>query len=363
MSVIRETVQETGKRIKQLGERSQEISHGYIVMTDMTNTNESNRLIADELEEVALIFSMLEKNNLIQALQTIDKELTRIDTLSQEHDATALRAISHWMGLNLELTDETKAQIETLLQDGSFSNWVDILASVLRKHDPVLLPQLHQSFTTPQWPIKPSAPLLKSIAMWIEEARQAQQVDEVTPESKDVSSSKDSDSEAETAEKSSSEDNEEFEQKHVFEEIDLSILNKDYNYCTDAVLKELKEHPDFKVSLIEVDKKGLSDDQEQTDHVDHMAAETEIEDQLESEQSMFAMEVDDIVMTLSASSSNSATPLENIEPYTKELSRLTQLAEISNYEGVSHASDWCQRNLKLFSENQNETVEHFIKTG
>jgi len=333
-------------------------------MTDITDTIEMNSFIADELEDIVLIFSILEKNNLIQALQIIDKGLARIDDLSQEHNATALRAISHWMGMNLELSDDTQPQVETLLQEDSFSTWIDILASILRKYDPVLLPQLHQSLTSPQWPIKPSAPLLKSIAIWIEGTRVAQHQDIVETElNMGATLSKENNSDNKILDKNE----EEFEQKHVFEEIDLSILNKDYNYCTAAVLKELKEHPDFKVSLIEIDKKGLTDSQDHNDgsgtsNVDN-SKESDINDQIDNDQSEFSIEVDDIVMTLSANSSHSTKPLENIDAFIKELSRLTQLAEISNYTAVSNASDWCQRNIKLFNENQNESVEHFVKTG
>ncbi len=333
-------------------------------MTDMTNIIETHNLIADELEDIALVFSMLEKSNLTQALQTVEKGLARIDDLSQEHDATALRAISHWMSLNLELDDETQPQVVTLLKEDSFSAWIDILASVLRKHDPVLLPQLHQSLTSPQWPIKPSAPLLKSIAIWIEETRAAQQKEsEETGLNTEGSSSKENISDKKTSDIKE----DEFQQKHVFEEIDPSILNKDYNYCTAAVLKELKEHPDFKVSLIEIDKKDITDSQDHNENTEISNIESNQEDDsvdlINNDQSDFAMEVDDIVMTLSASSSNTTKPLENIDTYLKELSRLTQLAEISNYPAVSTASDWCQRNIKLFNENQNETVEHFVKTG
>ncbi|WP_299875124.1 Hpt domain-containing protein [uncultured Cocleimonas sp.] len=352
-------------------------------MTDITNNTEiaeSNSLIADELEDIALVFSMLEKNNLIQALQTIDKGLARIDNISLEQNANALRAISHWMGLNLELNDETQAQITTLIAEDSFTSWIDILASVLRNYDPVLLPQLHQSLTSPQWPIKPSAPLLKGIAIWIE-GNKAAQDDNLNRNKEDettVSANSLTEEQASTPQheqdynevKSSNNPEEEFQQKHVFEEVDLSILNKNYNYCTDAILKELKEHPDFKVSLIEIDKTGLTDLQDHDESTGFSKEEQEVDStelfdnaRADNTQSDFALEVDDIVMTLSASSSMSTKPLDDIDAYIKELSRLSQLADISNYQSIVNASNWCQRNLRLFKENQNGAIEHFVKSG
>ncbi|MEB8433719.1 Hpt domain-containing protein [Cocleimonas sp. KMM 6892] len=347
-------------------------------MTDMTDTIEKQQLIADELEDIVLVFSMLEKNNLTQSLQTVEKGLERIDAISQEHDAVALRVISHWMGMNLELNDDTHEQITTLLREDHFSIWIDILASVLRHYDPVLLPQLHQSLTSPAWPIKPSAPLLKSIAVWIEEGRTpSQDVDEKSQleaeTSTDVLTETSKKQPTKETKDESSDDvfidteEEEFLQKHVFEEVDLSILHKNYNHNTAAILKELKEHPDFKVSLIEIDKTGLSDTPPinennsvpESDNNDEM----DFPDFDDNDRSDFALEVDDIVMNLSASSSTSTKPLEDIDSYLKELSRLTQLAEISNYEGVSNASNWCQRNIRLFKENQNGINEHFVKSG
>ncbi len=335
----------------------------------MTNTNNTNSLIANELEDILLVFSTLEKNNLIETLQTIEKGLARIDDLSQEHDATALRAISHWMSLNLELDDRTQPHVMTLLEEDSFSTWINILTSMLRKHDPVLLPQLYQSLTSPQWPVKPSSPLLKGIANWIEETHAIQHKNIVDAEpSTDESYSEENDSENNSFDKHiSNKQEDEFRPKHIFEEIDPTILNKDYNYCTEAILKELKEHPDFKISLIEVVKTGLTDskdynDRNQVSNIESIQ-ETDIDDLIDNDQSDFAKEVDEIVMSLSVNSSNSTAPLDNIDPYLKQLTRLSLLAEISNYAGVSNASDWCQRNIKMFNANQNEAIEHFVKTG
>lgn len=336
----------------------------------MQVTNEINNSIADELEDIALVFSMLEKNNLGQSLTTIEGGLNRIDDISQETDATALRALGHWMALNLELNEDTENQIKALLQNNSFSEWVDVLAALLREYDQSLLPQLHQSLATPDWPIKPSAPLLKSIANWLEETRLLQE----------EKASKNS-AEADNAENSSSDkddlidNDEEFEQKHVFEEIDVSILNKNYDDCTEEVLKEIKEHPDFKVSLIETDKTDIHDEQFNDDGTlkvdsaddNEQIFESTVIDANDHEQDNpfddsldFTTEVDEIVISLSNISASTEDVLANIELYNKELNRLTELAEISSYEEISNISDWCQRNIELFAQNQTDTTTLFV---
>ena len=138
---------------------------------EYNNTENRNALIADGLEEIALMFSMLEKGNIKQALATIESGLVRIEEIAQETEASVLRALTHWMSLNIELDDDNKEQVSELLKDDCFSNWIDVLASLLREHNTELLPVLHQSLTLPDWPVKASAPLLKSVANWIEETR------------------------------------------------------------------------------------------------------------------------------------------------------------------------------------------------
>ena len=120
---------------------------------DNKDIENNNPLIADGLEDIALMFSMLEKGNLKQALTTIESGLASIDEIAQETDATVLRALTHWMSLNTELNEDNQDQINELLASDSYSNWIDVLASVLRAHDQSLLPILHQSLTIPNWPL------------------------------------------------------------------------------------------------------------------------------------------------------------------------------------------------------------------
>ena len=364
---------------------------------EYNNTENRNALIADRLEEIALMFSMLEKGNLKQALTTIESGLARIEEIAQETEASVLRALTHWMSLNIELDEESKEQVSELLKEDCYSNWIDVLASLLREHNTELLPILHQSLTLPDWPVNASAPLLKSVANWIEETRienienPQRTLDTSSPYMTGEYLENPSQIEAETEiGTNTSIIDDEPTQKHIFEEIDPSILNKEYNdESSEEVLKEIQEHPDFKESLIENEKSGLSfddledtlgietaDDSSQNDELTYYKGSCEelnidsekdkttgSADNKEISSSDIATEIEKVIMTLASISTSHEDVFSHTGEYLKELTRLSVLGDALSISSISNLSDWCQRNFIHFTQNQTETNKHFASNG
>ncbi len=356
------------------------------------NTNNlinKNIIIADVLEDIALMFSMLEKGNLNQSLATIERGLSRIDEIAQETKTPVLRALTHWMNLNTEPHEDNKDKINSLLKSDSFTNWVNVLSSLLRENNQSLLAVLHQSLTTPDWPVKPSAPLLKSVASWIEEIsieNEKHQYCQKTDDNKEANNNTQNPSESINANTK-----DEFHPGNVFKEIDLSILNKEYDDDTsEKVLKEIQQHPDFKESLIEIEKSSISiddlDDEIENDNAtnsninkesNHYSGSCEEISSKENEekstdyvtaedtdeQSDFCTEVDNIVMSLASIASTPDQVFTHTQSYLKELYRLSMLGEVSSISSISNLSDWCQRNIKLFTENQTDANKLFVNDG
>ncbi|WP_299875127.1 methyl-accepting chemotaxis protein [uncultured Cocleimonas sp.] len=106
MSVIRETVQETGKRIKQLGERSQEISH----VIDIINT------IAERTTVLALNASMqaVAAGDAGRGFSVIAEEIQRLAESSRESTnqiSTLVRNIQQETNTTIATMDQTIEQV------------------------------------------------------------------------------------------------------------------------------------------------------------------------------------------------------------------------------------------------------------
>jgi len=128
----------------------------------------NNQSIADKLQTMSQnIIEASEDNNINQAIETIQKEYKQIDLLAQEFDVPILRTIAHWMELNLEINSDNNEKITALLEQKSYSNWLDVLISLIRKHDTQLYPKIHHNLTSPNWIVKPSIPLLTGLASWL----------------------------------------------------------------------------------------------------------------------------------------------------------------------------------------------------
>ncbi|MEE9326575.1 MAG: Hpt domain-containing protein [Cocleimonas sp.] len=212
----------------------------------MQYNNKNNLPIAIELGYSALQLTKIDTENTKSSLDTIRNVLSKIEKIADEKNATSLLALTHWMSLNTEHTVENEARFQQLLQEKSFVNWLIVIAQLLRDYDTDLLPNLHNYLTKPDWPISPSPLLMKSIADWIQETRNdsnsiqhdnsavifvnAEQI----PSSLLVDSSIDQD--------------DTLLGRHVFEEVDKDILEKDYNE-TDAELI-MSELPSSENTLI-----------------------------------------------------------------------------------------------------------------
>ena len=106
MSVIRETVQETGKRIKQLGERSQEISH----VIEIINT------IAERTTVLALNASMqaVAAGDAGRGFSVIAEEIQRLAESSRESTSqisTLVRNIQQETNTTIVTMDQTIEQV------------------------------------------------------------------------------------------------------------------------------------------------------------------------------------------------------------------------------------------------------------
>ena len=106
MSIIRETVQETGKRIKQLGERSQEISH----VIEIINT------IAERTTVLALNASMqaVAAGDAGRGFSVIAEEIQRLAESSRESTgqiATLVRNIQQETNTTISTMDQTIEQV------------------------------------------------------------------------------------------------------------------------------------------------------------------------------------------------------------------------------------------------------------
>ncbi len=365
----------------------------------------NNNNIANELKEIALCLSNIDTKNTDTAIKDSSNEIDYLDTIAQEVDAPELRALSHWMMLNLELTPENEGQILILLEEGSYFNWMNILSSMLRQYDQSLLPEIYKALTAPNWLVKPSAPLLRNLAGWIEASKtESTFIEESLTETIEE--------EYQTAlleKKSLSSDlNIDLEQKHVFEDIDLADPDKEEHISSDSIEKHLSERIDTDLSQItteeannfhndlEIENKkeesvvnetskinigsileDFSEEAEEiTDTTDTTAEkkaeettfpnesiETESLDLTNDTTNDFSEEATDIVMTLASIGIESENVFDDTERFLAELQRLELLAEISNYPNIALISDWCQQNVRIFAKEQLDESRQFIESG
>jgi len=211
----------------------------------MLYNNKNNLTLAYELDDVLLNLSSLCLEEPKEAVINIKSQLRRVDTISQELETPELRAVSHWMLVNLEYDESNKEQFIELLHSNGFSNWVSILASILREYNQSLLPELYNTLVNPNWLIKPSIPVLKSFAKWIDSTKKdSGTLANTSTEAEAESDTNSVESINQNTEFSESTDNKslspvtETEQKHVFEEVDATILEKDYNSNATNILRQ-----------------------------------------------------------------------------------------------------------------------------
>ncbi len=258
--------------------------------------NNNNASIANKLEIVFHNISVLDEMNINEAIALIQKAHNVVEVISQENEAPILRAIVHWMALNTEINNDNQQQIETLVENHSYYNWIDILANLLNKSDFTLLPTLHESLTSPNWIVRPSALLLKGIATWLAEIKmdiehypeqqpqlQAQQEPAETDETDEnilnhqVSNQTQNDLELIDSEQASGsidefiidqiakaeEANEDtLAHQTIFQEIDIEALKKEYissEILTEFATKE-QTSTDSQIPLIETEKSSIDDE-------------------------------------------------------------------------------------------------------
>ncbi|MGK0269802.1 MAG: chemotaxis protein histidine kinase CheA/ActR/RegA family two-component response regulator [Cocleimonas sp.] len=253
--------------------------------------NNKNESIANQLEIISQQIINEDKQNLNQALTTIQKAHNDIEEIALENEIPILRAIIHWMELNIELNDENEQQINSLLEDKCYSNWIEILSSILHKHDSKLLPSIHHSLTSPNWIIRPSAPLLTGLASWLaivkiehdsnsffktgkdELSKPKQEVlsDQIPLEtqtgkdSETINKIVNNDAIGDQIAKAIEANEESLNHQNVFEEIDIEVLEKEYISNKSSTDKSDESSPaiiniiDIEETLLETEKSSLDD--------------------------------------------------------------------------------------------------------
>lgn len=198
----------------------------------------NNIAIAEALESITSSLSKLDVQDSSGSIAKIEGEIAHLDIISQETNAPELRALAHWTMLNIEQEPTSNDLISALLENGSYYHWMEILSSLLREYDQSLLPKIYKALTEPKWVVKPSAPLLRNLAGWIEVSKNASEPDILSDELIINDEQKEfSDQNTETT----SEIN--VTPPHVFEEVEVSVLEK--NYCgTNNVPKEFNDTTD-----------------------------------------------------------------------------------------------------------------------
>ncbi len=372
--------------------------------------NNNNNAIADELDEIASVLSRIDVEDSIESVANASNEIAYLDTVAQKAEVPELRALSHWMMLNIELDSENQEQINTLFREGSYYNWMNILSSLLRQYDQSLLPQIYKALTDPNWLVKPSAPLLRNLAGWIESTKI---IDDINPSS-EISPEIDMDMEEvepENLGKDHYGDSEIIDFSEDFDDIEINspiATEKAENYYDDLdeitnydipLVSEIEEinTPDNNL-LIDINEETTELENKETVefieakeelHFDEMVLDNEQSDSsnnhlladeqfitesskpssipattsVEIETNGFSDDADDIVMTLANITASAQNVFEDSDKHISELQRFDMLAEISGYPKLLPVSSWCQQNLKLFANNQSDDIRSFIESG
>ncbi len=362
----------------------------------------NNNNIAKELEEIALCLSNIDTKNTDTAIQDSSNEIDYLDTIAQEVDAPELRALSNWMMLNLKLTPENKDQVLILLEEGSYFNWMNLLSSMLRQYDPSLLPEIYKALTAPNWLVKPSAPLLRNLAGWIEASKA-----EATFIEQSLTDTIEEEYQSALSEKKplSSDLDIDPEQKHIFEDIDLTDQDEEEHISSDSTEKHLSESIDTDLSQITTEEANNFHDDlyienkieetavnetsenniepilegfaEEAEVITDTTTEEEMEETTLPNESIetesldltndttndFSEEATDIIMTLASIGIESENVFNDTEKFLAELQRLELLAEISRYPNIALISDWCQQNVRIFAKEQLDESHQFIESG
>ena len=357
----------------------------------------NNNVIANELNTIIKsLADDTDSKNISVSLEVIGQKISHLETFSQEMGIPELRALTHWMMLNIELDNNNEEQISSLLEDGSYYNWMEVLSMLLQSYDQSLLPIIYKKLTEPNWLVKPSAPLLRNLASWIESSRSSNErvntfsaIDTLNTETKDEITEDENTTDYESPSSTDLDQS----HKHIFEKVESRILEKDYKHASaldyfdeqvednssevitektanyyneieeeividpiESIFSENNEIPS------EVTSYKIEDEEEKVVATLDNEASNTTEDTIK-ETDDFSIEVDDIVMTLTAISANSDDALTNNEEYIAELQRFEMLAEISGYTTLLPISNWCQNNLSLFSVNPSDNLRKFVETG
>ncbi len=358
--------------------------------------NNNNIAIANELEDIALQLAMLDSTDIKSALETVVMELQRIEMLAQLLEVPALESVNSWMILNTAINEKNEKQLHFLLSEGHFSNWIDMLAALLREQDSSLVTSLITELTDTKWPSPLSETSLKMLNQWLNTSvtnRENNTNDTVNSDEKIIKADAlNTLSSANSIHQPSFETEKTsvnlFENSSHVNSIDDLLVNTERSTNDDlAILAELSgatpNQEEFEGS-IEIDIIDMVDDipeneviqtevklnQEHSPNEDDKHALVN-EDSITANQidsnhtalSSFTAEVDDIIMTLATISESPEDIFNNTDKYSAELQRLHLLSELTNYAAIAKASDWCEKNIQTFSTKKSAESTNFIASG
>jgi len=377
--------------------------------------NNKNSAIAIKLEIVLQSISEIDKTNTDQAIASIRQAHTDIEQIAQEHDVPMLRAVIHWMTLNTEIYDDNHQQVSTLLENDHYSNWIEVLAVLLNKNDFTLLPTLHQSLTSPDWIIRPSALLLKGVAAWLTEIKAENElfnsqnrpteintdlVDNILIHQTSHQTLQDQeviDSEYESGSidvlindqlmKAAEANEDTLIHQTIFKEIDNEIIEKEYKtddisseYSINKNLNEFEEiqsSEKINMPLMEadflIDEDLLAKNETLIESLINASPNSIINEEIQEDKSLdknvkdefelnnLEYDLMDVYQTLTSINANSSDVFSAKESYIRELSRLTVLSDGSSLESIEPITSWCQTNIVLFDANPTDEIKTFIR--
>ena len=376
--------------------------------------NKNNKMIADELDDISMKINQLDKHKVSDTIAKIHDIHREIEQVARKYDLTTLLAIVDWVDLSTEINDENANQIETLLTEEAYSNWIDVFVSLLRDYNDNLRPVVHQSLTAPKWVVKPSTILLKDIASWIaaikiEHQNNVSNFDslnnfkdiedslETATEDSDEEDSPLTTSELETSDNTETPDEtvsvsdhiaseniiedqlkkadlaseEAMLQQNVFEEVDQDILEKDYTVSdvSDDLINESFTSEEAMVPLMETEKSSLDDEDFELSNTNpseiNLLNDSELVDDDDNsfKDVTLISEISKIHDALESVYVSSADAFLSKDSFTKHLDKLVLVTENTNLSCIVPVVDWTQRNLLLFQDNSTSDIQQFISSG
>lgn len=338
------------------------------------NKNDNSKVaLINTLDNIALNLANLDLsadyNNILGV--TI-KILKHIEHLAQKLEIPSLRALTHWMLLNTEETDSNSEIIKELCISGSYHRWIEILSLALQNPDKLLLDELQNSLSQPRWSIKPSKILLNDLLEWLKTTSSSDAQESNIAQAEQIKPPEDNS-------KSVLPDYEEEAHPHIYKEIELDVLQKNYCATPDAGFTK-KSKPDTHYQPQNQPQTKQTELQQKHSYYKEIDPENRLpkaqtENENDSQDTAnpafksnecfgkLSLELDDITMDLFNLSNTSEDVLQDAAIFNNKLEQLALFANSCSYSSLARVTRWCQRNIDLFARNKTAQLYHFVESG